>query len=46
MVLHASGSTVRGLIIVRFASGIKLDSAGNSVIAGNWIGLDWDGIAR
>ena len=46
LVLHSSGSSVRGLIVVRFAYGIKLDSAGNSVIAGNWIGLDWDGIAR
>lgn len=46
LVLHASGSSVRGLIVVRFASGIKIDSASNVVIAGNWIGLDWDGIAR
>lgn len=46
LVLHSSGSSVRGLIVVRFASGIKLDSAGECVIAGNWIGLDFDGIAR
>ena len=46
LVLHSSGSSVRGLIVVRFASGIKLDSAGGCVIAGNWIGLDFDGIAR
>ena len=46
LVLHSGGSSVRGLIVVRFASGIKLDSAGGCVIAGNWIGLDFDGIAR
>jgi hypothetical protein len=46
LVLHSNGSSVRGLIVVRFASGIKIDSASSVVIAGNWIGLDWDGIAR
>ena len=46
LVLHGSGSSVRGLILVRFSSGLKIDSAGGCVIAGNWIGLDFDGIAR
>src|ERR1019366_1087700 len=35
LVLHGSGSSVRGLILVRFSSGIKLDSASGCVVAGN-----------
>lgn len=46
LTIHASGCTVRGLILVRFSTGIKIDSCQNTVIAGNWIGLDWDGVAR
>jgi len=42
----ASGSTVRGLVIVRFGNAIKANEAGNLTIAGNWIGMDVDGIAR
>ena len=42
----ASGSTVRGLVVVRFSYGIKINEASNVTIAGNWIGMDVDGIAR
>ncbi len=45
LTLSASRSTVRGLIIVRFAQGLVLKGSYN-VIAGNWIGIDFDGIAR
>ena len=46
LTLKASGCVVRGLIVVRFPSGIRTDNASNNTIAGNWIGLDWDGVAR
>jgi hypothetical protein len=46
LTLKASGCVVRGLIVVRFPSGIRIDNASNVIIAGNWIGLDWDGVAR
>jgi parallel beta-helix repeat protein len=42
----ASGSSVSGLCIVRFAYGIKMSEASNVKIAGNWIGIDVDGVAR
>jgi hypothetical protein len=42
----ASGSTVRGLCIVRFSNGVKANEASNITIAGNWIGMDVDGVAR
>ena len=42
----ASGSTVRGLCIVRFNYGISASELSNFTISGNWIGLDVDGIAR
>jgi len=42
----ASGSTVRGLCIVRFNTGISAREVSNLTISGNWIGLDVDGIAR
>ena len=42
----ASGSTVRGLVIVRFPYGIKINEASSVTVAGNWIGMDVDGIAR
>ena len=42
----ANGSVVRGLVLVRFDQGILVDNASNVLIAGNWIGLDVDGIAR
>jgi hypothetical protein len=46
LLLRSNGSTVRGLIIVRFAYGIQINSGNGNVIAGNWIGLDFDGVAR
>ncbi len=42
----ASGSSVRGLVIVRFYNAIKINEAAGFTIAGNWIGLDVNGIAR
>lgn len=44
--LRANNCVVRGLIIVRFSFGIQLNSVGGTVLAGNWIGMDADGIAR
>lgn len=41
-----NGNVVRGLAIVRFSYGIRLDSSSSSIVAGNWIGLDVDGVAR
>ncbi len=41
-----SGSSVRGLCIVRFSNGVKANEASNITIAGNWIGMDVDGVAR
>lgn len=43
---NAGGNTVRGLVIVRFYTGIQLKNSSASTIAGNWIGLDVDGISR
>jgi parallel beta-helix repeat protein len=42
----ASGSSVRGLVMVRFAFGIEIYDSSNVTVAGNSIGLDVDGIAR
>jgi parallel beta-helix repeat protein len=42
----ASGSTVRGLCIVRFYYGIYANEISNFTVTGNWLGLDIDGIAR
>ncbi|HEX7471092.1 MAG TPA: right-handed parallel beta-helix repeat-containing protein [Verrucomicrobiae bacterium] len=41
-----SGSSVRGLCIVRFSNGVKANEASNITIAGNWVGMDVDGVAR
>jgi len=44
LIAGSGGSTVRGLAINQFLSnGITLDSSANSVIEGNYIGLDPDG---
>jgi parallel beta-helix repeat protein len=42
----ANGSSLRGLAIVRFAYGVQIYDASGVTIAGNWVGLDVDGIAR
>lgn len=42
----ASGSTVRGLCIVRFNNGISANELSSFTVDGSWIGLDVDGIAR
>ena len=41
-----SGCTVRGLAIVRFYTGIQLYAASGNTIAGNWLGVDLDNMAR
>ena len=47
MVIRASGTTVRGLAIGNFNSGILITDCNNNVIQGNHIGLDGTGsIAR
>lgn len=46
LVLRTSNSSIRGLVIVRFAYGIQIDAGSGNVIAGNWIGLDVDNMAR
>lgn len=46
LILRANNCTVRGLIIVRFDFGIDIDGSSDSVVAGNWIGVDFDGVAR
>lgn len=43
---NAGGNAVRGLVIVRFYTGIQLKNSSANTIAGNWIGLDVDGISR
>lgn len=43
---RATGSSVRGLVLVRFAYGIQIYDSSSVVIAGNSIGLDVDGVAR
>ena len=42
----ASGSSVRGLCLVRCYRGIQVNETANITIAGNWIGMDVDGVAR
>jgi titin len=42
----ASGSSVRGLVLVRFDFGIEIYDSSSVTVAGNWIGLDVDGIGR
>jgi parallel beta-helix repeat protein len=42
----ASGSSARGLVIVRFDFGVEIYDSSNVTVAGNSIGLDVDGIAR
>jgi hypothetical protein len=41
-----NNNSVRGLIIVRFYTAIQLNASSGNTIAGNWIGLDADGISR
>jgi len=43
LVLHAGNSTVRGLVLNGFATGIKVLGSGNNVIQGNFIGTDASG---
>lgn len=42
----ASGSSVRGLCLVRFYEGIQINEAAGVTIAGDWVGMDVDGVAR
>ena len=42
----ASNSLVRGFIVVRFYTGLQLNNTSGTAIAGNWIGVDADGVAR
>ena len=42
--LYAGNSTVRGLVINGFTSGITVSSAGGNVIEGNFIGTDATGL--
>jgi hypothetical protein len=42
----ANNNSVRGLIIVRFYTAIQLNASSGNTVAGNWIGLDADGISR
>ncbi len=42
----ANNNVVRGLIIVRFYTGIQLYASSGNRIAGNWLGLDFDNIKR
>ncbi len=46
LTLKAGGCLVRGLILVRFPYGIRIDNSSHNTIAGNRIGVDWDGVAR
>jgi parallel beta-helix repeat protein len=41
-----SGNTVRGLVVVRFYTGLQFYASSGNVVAGNWIGLDTDQVAR
>src|SRR4030095_12420542 len=41
--ISAGASTVRGLSIVRFATGVSLTGAGGNVLVGNYIGLNATG---
>jgi len=42
----AGSSTVEGLSITGFGTGIRLETGSGNTIAGNWIGLDTGGAAR
>jgi hypothetical protein len=42
----ANNNTVRGLVIARFYTGIQLYASSGNVIAGNWLGLDFDNLSR
>jgi Calx-beta domain/Domain of unknown function (DUF4214) len=42
--INAGGSTVRGLVINRFSTGVFMATNGNNVIVGNYIGTDITGI--
>jgi parallel beta-helix repeat protein len=42
----ANNNSVRGLIIVRFFTAIQLYASSGNIIAGNWLGLDFDDISR
>jgi parallel beta-helix repeat protein len=42
----AGGSSLRGLVVVRFATGIQINELSNVSLAGNWVGMDVDGVAR
>jgi parallel beta-helix repeat protein len=42
----ANSCTIRGMAIVRFYTGIQLNNSSGNTIAGNWIGLDTDNVAR
>lgn len=42
----AGGSSVRGMVIVRFASAVYANELSNFTVAGNWVGMDVDGVAR
>lgn len=44
--VSSSGSVVRGLVIVRFYNAIKINEASGFTIAGNWIGMDVNGVAH
>lgn len=46
LLIKAGGCSIRGLIVVRFSYGIRIDNASRNTIAGNWVGVDWDGVAR
>ena len=43
---YSSGNVVRGLVIVRFWDGLVFYGSSGSVVSGNFIGYDTDGIAR
>jgi parallel beta-helix repeat protein len=46
LALGGNGNVVRGLVIVNFSQGIHLYASSVNTIAGNWIGLDVDGLPR
>jgi hypothetical protein len=46
LLVTAGGSTVRGLVITGFGSGIDLQTNGGNTVAGNFIGTAPDGLAQ
>jgi hypothetical protein len=46
LAFYSGGNSVRGLVIVRFPAGLYFYASSANVVAGNWVGLDVDGIAR